>query len=227
MSALDIEIGTQNGTAFGMAERKTKYPPKEKLKQLRELRGLSMAKLAAKIGREAPLIYKLEKGITRYNETLLADLAAALDVSPAELLDEDLEAMPEKASAKQGFSEDAIPFDGDPKIARLPDLSPNEFVYNVRTRILDQIGIIPGDLLIIDTGQGFRSRLRDGDVVVAQIYEVADPMKATTVLRQFLAPSMLVSNSTGENPPPINTKSTGAALTGVMVSSHRSKPSRA
>lgn len=56
-----------------------------------------------------------------------------------------------------------------------------------------------------------------GDVVIAQLY---DGMSAMTLLRQFVAPSLLITNSYAPNLPTINTRTDDAAIKGVVVSSH-------
>ncbi len=60
----------------------------EQLRRLRDLRGLSQAALAAKIGGHAMTISKLERGERAPSLKMLRRLAAALDVPPAWLLDD-------------------------------------------------------------------------------------------------------------------------------------------
>lgn len=225
MSKSAIAFVTQNYTSLSGMKVPPKYPPKLRLLQLRKERGLSMEKLAGMIGREKPLIYKLEKGLTRYNETVLNALAKALEVSPMELLSDEED---HGSGAPPGLAEDAHPFDLRLGTEGLPLLGPQEFVYEVSTRVLDQINILPGDRLVINMADGFLNRLQDGDVVIAQVYSDAAGANATTILRQFLSPSLLVSNSGLDNPKPINTRSEDATIKGVMTSSHRikSRPSR-
>ena len=129
---------------------------------MRLKRGLSMDKLAALIGREKPLIYRLEHGFARYNESTLKALAEALGVQPFELLEND-------GAPMRGMAEDAVPYDMQDDGKSLPALKNTEFAYVVSTATLDQIGILPGDVLIIDTGTERLRRLKDGDVVIAQI----------------------------------------------------------
>ncbi|MDY6960271.1 MAG: helix-turn-helix transcriptional regulator [Pseudomonadota bacterium] len=219
MSKSVIDFVTDNFTSLNGMKVPPKYPPKIRLRQLRTERGLSMEKLAGMIGREKPLIYKLEKGLTRYNETVLNALAKALEVSPMELLADEADT----SAAPRGLAEDAIPYDADNAAGGLPSLGPHEFAYEVKSSILNQIGLLPGDLAIFDMRMGFADRLTDGDVVIAQVYNEGDTLTAVTVLRQYLAPGMLVSNSSSANPPPLNTKVDDVAIKGVMTSSHRVK----
>ena len=66
----------------------------DQLKKLRELRGLSQAALAAKIGGHAMTISKLERGERAPSLKMLRRLAAAFDVPPAWLLDDGGRASP-------------------------------------------------------------------------------------------------------------------------------------
>jgi transcriptional regulator with XRE-family HTH domain len=196
-----------------MAKMVQKYPPKEKLKRLREARGLSMDKLAAMINREKPLIYRLEKGYARYNEETLGALAQALGVQPIDLLEDE---SPKTAAP----DEDAAPYAGQGDVD-LPSFGENKRPYVMKTPILDQIGILPGDIIVVDITPERISRLKDGDVVVAQAYDNSEPVSARTVVRQYLGPFLLLGNSSSIDVPSINMRKHDAAIKGVMVSSHR------
>ena len=218
MSKTIIDFVTVNYPSLREMKAIPKYPPKKRLKQLRDERGLSMEKLASMIGREKPLIYKLEKGLTRYNETVLNALAKALEVSPMELLKDEQDG--DDIVPTMGPLQDAIPYDANLNTGALPAIDSQQFVYELKSSVLDQIGLFPGDIIIIDISPDFLDGLSDGDVVVAQSYEGG---VATTIVRQFVGPCMLVSNSSGTNPPIINIRSQDVGIKGVMRSSHRLK----
>jgi transcriptional regulator with XRE-family HTH domain len=195
-----------------MAKMEAKYPPKQKLKKLREQRGLSMDKLAAMIGREKPLIYRLEKGIARFNESTLAALAEALQVSPMELLEDgDMDREPSSPV------NDAIPY--QPELwPRLPKLESYEIAYKIQSWVLDQRGILRGDIAVFDMRRDRIDDLRDGDVVIA---ELRLNVGTRVILRQYLGPFLLLGNSRKMEVQPIHTMKDNVSIVGVMVSSHR------
>lgn len=212
-----IDFVTRDYPSLSGMKAIKKYPPKKRLRELRNARGLSMEKLASMIGREKPLIYKLEHGLTRYNETVLNALARALEVSPMELLKDEQDGDPAGPSMSM---QDAIPYEITQDSGALPPIADQQVLYEMKSLVLDQIGLFPGDILIIDISPNFLDILDDGDVVVAQAHE-GD--RTAIIVRQFLAPSMLVSNSSGMNPPVINIRSEDVGIKGVMRSSHRVK----
>jgi transcriptional regulator with XRE-family HTH domain len=106
---------------------------------------------------------------------------------------------PKAQQLQPGFSNsDALPFTGQGE-ERTRALTPADAlgrragvdVWQVRTTALAQMGYLPGDFLLVDTHQS--ERARQGDVVVAQVY---DNHKGTahTILRR-LEPPVLVAAS--------------------------------
>jgi SOS-response transcriptional repressor LexA len=105
--------------------------------------------------------------------------------------------------------------------ADLPALGENRSPYVMKTPVLDHIGILPGDIIVVDIGVERLSRLKDGDVVIARVHDKTEAAAAKTVARQYLGPFLLVANSSSMDLPPINLRKEDAAIKGVMVSSHR------
>ena len=164
------------------------------------------------IGREKPLIYRLEKGIARFNESTLAALAEALQVSPMELLEDgDLDREPTSPV------NDAIP-DQLEFWPRLPKLENYETAYKIQSGALDQRGILRGDIVVFDTRRSRIDDLKDGDVVLAMLRL---NVGSKILLRQYLGPFLLLGNSRTMEMQPIHTMKDNVSIVGVMVSSHR------
>jgi transcriptional regulator with XRE-family HTH domain len=179
-----------------------------RIKQLREARGWSMRKLAEKVSTSASTINKLEKGETTLNVHWMERLARIFDVSAAELLG--------SASDKVGFQEDVIPHErgqDEPKLA----LTETQLLYQVTTKALDQLGIMPGALLVVETSKASLTAIENGDPVIAQLTSDRD---AITLLRQYIAPSLLITNSSEDNAPIINLRNEDAGIQGIVVAAH-------
>lgn len=116
------------------------------------------------------------------------------------------------------FREEAVPFNPTDDALSELKLSPSQFFYEAKSDVLDQIGIAHGSVLIVDASPEAIEGISSGDAVIAQLY---DEMRAVTVLRQFIAPSLLITNSSHANSPIINLRTDDAAIKGVVVSSHR------
>lgn len=200
---------------MGSGARLLNAPSMEnRIKHLREARGWSMRELASRANASASTINNLEKGNVRLNLEWIERLARIFGVEPTDIV-----AMGELKAA--GFSEDVQPFDLKPGRTDIPAVGENEFIYQVRTRALDHIGIYPDDLLIVSIADGFLERLKNGDVVIAQAYEGDKSLDAKTVLRQFLKPGLLVTNSSEDNPAPIVIGKQDASIKGVVTAVHR------
>ena len=178
---------------------------KNRIKELRNEHGLSVRALAARLNAAPTTVSDLENGKRELNTNWMLRLSKVFSVSPEEVAG--------WGSKWKGFSEDAEPYGGDTKHFKLKD---TEFTYVVKSNCLNQIGISPGDILIVDMSPSAFEKLKTGDVVIAQVYREND---ATTILRQFLNPNILVSNSSEENAPVINTSKEDVAIKGVVTSS--------
>jgi transcriptional regulator with XRE-family HTH domain len=179
-----------------------------RIKQLREARGWSMRKLAEKVSTSASTINKLEKGETTLNVHWMERLARIFEVSAAELLG--------SASDKVGFQEDVVPHEqgqGEPKLA----LTETQLLYQVKTKALDQLGIMPGALLVVETSKASVTAIADGDPVIAELNGDRD---VVALLRQYIAPSLLITNSSEDNAPIINLRNENAGLKGGVVAAH-------
>jgi len=84
----------------------------------------------------------------------------------------------------------------------------------VKSSVLDCLDYKPGDILFIDIGQAAVNELKPGQCVLAQYYS---GMAATTILRQFISPSLLITNSRRENFVPLNLDVDDVAIKGVVV----------
>lgn len=170
-----------------------------------------MRELASKLNTSASTVNKLEKGQTQLTVFWMEKLAEVFGVQVRDLLRP-------TGNTTPGFREDAVPF--QPKGDALAEmkLSPSQFFYEVKSEVLDQIGIAQGSILVVDASPEALDGISSGDAVIAQLY---DKMRAVTVLRQFIAPSLLITNSSHANAPIINLRSDDASIKGVVVSSHR------
>lgn len=185
-----------------------------RIKELREVRGWSMDDLAARANTGSSTISKLEKGKTRLTIEWIERLAKAFNVPPEEI------AVFSNRKAQER-RDDAVPYDGH--IAELK-LSTTQRPYLVVSDSLDELDIKPGIILIVDIEPSEVAKISSGDIVVAQDFENSgDKM----LLRQFVAPNLLVTNSSNENAPLINMRRSDAIIKGIVVAAHHRFPGRA
>ena len=182
---------------------------KNRIKELREARGWSMEELGRRVGIGKSGVNKWEKGVNQIKMDKLQKLAEIFEVPIYEIIDV-------SGNTVGSFEEDAEPYVAENRNERI-DLGNAEFLYTAKTIVLDQIGIVPGTTLVVNMGNDAMEHLQSEDIVLAQLY---DGMSAKTVLRQFIAPSLLITNSSSDNQPTINLRNEDAVIKGVVTSWH-------
>lgn len=207
---------TDEKQAIRPPKKMSPYTPKPRITQMRDDRGWTMEDSARRANTTKSTINKLEKGAVRLNEEWIARLAQAFGVSEAEIA-----GYPSTGAKMLSLCDDAAPYVAAPGDAE-PDV-PNEFPWEVKTLVLDQIDILPGDILRVSIAAEAKTGLTDGEILLCQLYDPVDPWdqsKARTALRQFRWPSLLTTNSSGVNEI-VNMRSGAAAIVGRVISRRR------
>ncbi len=192
-----------------------KYPMTNRIDALRG--NLSYQKIAELINdsdginTNASTISKLAKGQMQLTETWLSRLSRALGVDRAALLGDE----PHATSGQ--LQEDAAlyePDDGSP-LAGLRQK--NRDLWEVRSSALDELGIVPGALILVDVSEAAVASVQTGDPVVVQVYSDAELTSAVTLLRQFIEPNLLITNSRDDNELPLNMQTANAHIKGRIL----------
>jgi transcriptional regulator with XRE-family HTH domain len=198
---------------------------RQRIKELREKRGWSMRELAARANTTSSTINKLEKGLTRLNTDWLTRLAAALEVEPQELITPSDREPPPIQQDDVELYEGGLPYgllnifddrDKEKDAEYLKSRFAKQSRYMVKSSVLDQIGITTNSIIISDASPEEINRIKTGNIVIAELRENG---RKVTILRQFLAPSILVANSSMPLPPVINMRLQDATIKAVVVAS--------
>jgi hypothetical protein len=132
---------------------------------------------------------------------------------------------PSASQGYRGFAEDAVPFDAkgaDPAVsAALKALIGGRKAadpWTIRTRALERIGYLPGDIVIVDLGR----RPEAGDAVCAQVYDWrrAD---AETVMRLYEPPYLVAASLDEGLRRPLVVDNERVIIKGVVLP-HRLRP---
>lgn len=97
-------------------------------------------------------------------------------------------------------------------------LSDTQFPYVTKSNVLDEIGIQAGKILIVDMFPEIIKQLKSEDVVIVQYHQGT---KATTLLRQYIEPNLLITNSRTDNAPIINLQTEDAQIMGIVIAFHQ------
>ena len=181
---------------------------KNRIKELRDKRGWTMRDLAARLNTTSSTINKLEKGLTRLNVQWMKRLSEVFGVHPDQIVEFSLAIQEEKP-------DDASLYEG--KIEELKVME-TQLLYIVKKVALDQRGIEPGMILIVETSSERVEKMHSGDIVIA---EHSGDMGITTLLRQFVSPNVLITNSSEYRPSIISTKQKDVAIRGIAVGGYR------
>lgn len=186
---------------------------RNRVKELRIQKGLTVSALADLVGMSHTHISRIENGQRGLSLPVAERIAKAMDTSAWKVMGANSAA---SADPRSGFAEDAEPYQptsASPLPVR-PSRSQNIDPWMVKTNALDRVGIRQGMIVFIDISAEAVENLQPLQCVIAQIYEDTG---ATTVLRQFVPPALLVTNSSGDNSLPLDLDKGDAHIKGVVV----------
>jgi transcriptional regulator with XRE-family HTH domain len=154
-----------------------------RIKELRERATLTQEALADLVGTTANHIWRLESGATKLTQEWMERLSEVLNCHPADLI------------ANVVAAEVAVevePMESSPVVAAIA--SRGLRVYRVTERSVVNLGIGPGDVITVDESPEAVANPKGLDVVLVEIGP-----ERKRALRQFVPPSMLVTNRGGAN----------------------------
>jgi putative transcriptional regulator len=188
-----------------------------RIRELREAKGLSQGDLGLRIGLGKWDISRIENGKTQLKLETAKKVAAALDVSIAEVLDIDDDGGP-----PSGFAEDLAVYDarpGDPFAGLAAD---NRYLMTATSNVLDLARIDAGDVLVVDGSAAICKSPPPLAAVRVQYHPDPDrPEHAVTLLRQFVPPRLVITNCSSGNGRSLDLERDDAQILGVVVSVHR------
>lgn len=195
---------------------------KNRIKELRESLGLSRDALGAMAKTTGSTVYKLENNIMALNTKWMERLAAPLNVRPGDLIADDA-ATAEKQPI--GFLAQStvkpIPDSEKKKLGRVLPFQHN--LYLVISPALDELGILQGDYVEIDENPAAWRNLTQGHVVLAEVLPEDDEESPVTlqVLREYIEPNLLITNSKYDNEPIINMSAAKVKIVGIAIGARR------
>lgn len=157
-----------------------------RIRELREKAGLSAERLADRVGTTQATISRLETGARRLTVSWMRRITDALQVRPEELI---------APAPMPDFKADVEPAVVTDMLVKTALQDSGRRAYRVLTDACDNKGIIEGAYVVVDETKTSLDQLSDGEVVVASVYDIADLREPKLILRQFLAPTLLIPNS--------------------------------
>lgn len=179
-----------------------------RIRELREKKRLSTYKLAELVGTTQSTIHRLEAGQRKLTVEWMRRIADALGVQPADLI---------APTILEKSDDDVTPHVPDDAVLRHALEGSNRQLWRVEGDVLDYLNIKTGGVIVADTTRRRLSDLQSGNVCVIQVYDVRDMRHPRTLLRQYIAPSLFITNSSKHNEQPIDAKRIDVNILGVIL----------
>lgn len=185
---------------------------KHTIRERRLAKNWSMQKLAEKVGTTVGTINRIETGETKLMHDLVPALGEALGCHWRDLFVDEADSPPQI-----GFSDDATPFvpcSADPLASLM--LGEKRDLWTVKSNALNAIGIAAGQPIVVNISQDAVDGAASLDPVVVQVIDADNPIRAVTLLRQFIEPDLFITNSTDANEPPLSRRERDIRIKGVI-----------
>lgn len=177
-----------------------------RIRELRDQQKLSSYRLAELVGTTQPTIQRLETGKRKLTVDWMQRIARALGVMPHELL---------APVFLEETESDVAPYAPDDAHAAAALRSADRQLFRVMTDAVSYAGPRPGDVVSVDISEGVIDRAKTGDICVAIVID-ARTLQKRHILRQYLAPSLLTTNSITKNSLPIDMRRADVEIVGVV-----------
>lgn len=164
-----------------------------RIREIRQRKKMSAQELANLVGTAQSTIHRLETGQQRLTDIWMEKIARALNVEAIDLL-----VIANKIST---FHEE-VKFFEHGNVAN--DRHNSNVLFQVTSNSLDYLGFQVNEVRSFSIQQADLANVKTGDVVIHAIRDEAQKDKEVLVLRQFVAPSLLVANSKSLNLPTID-----------------------
>lgn len=193
---------------------------KNQIKTLRMARAISAEQLAELVGISQGHMSRIENGVRGLSYEMAEKVAMVLGTNVENVFGNTLRnsADPEP----KGMHEDVEPYIPQPDDAFTvaPKKRQNVDPWLVKSNAVDQTDIRPGDIVYVDISTEAVESVQSLKIVVAQHYG-AGLTTARSIMRQFIAPNLLITNSSESNEIPLSTDKDDVHIKGVVVGRHR------
>lgn len=177
---------------------------------------MTLEQLAQKAGISESYLSRLEGGSRPLRMEHAEKLAMALETTVAEIFD-----LANEQRKPSGFQEDFIPYVPQPADAVHITAAPNTYLFEVCSDALDRAGISRGDVVAVTDDQAICANPAPLAAVRVRLHPKDDFMKPVSLLRQFVPPTLLITNSSTGQAPMIDMDDEDAHIVGVVLLSHR------
>jgi transcriptional regulator with XRE-family HTH domain len=192
-----------------------------RIRELRKSRGMTLEILAGRVGLHHSHLSRLEKGERLLMIPMAEKIARELGYSPQEVLGYAASVSLASTPTNSGLQEDLAPYtlsENDPLTAMQGS---STYLFSVRTNALSKAGILFGDIVAVTDDAAVCRAPPPLAAVRVRLHPSDNFMKPSSLLRQFVPPRLLITNSMDGNAEPIDMDDHDAHIVGVITSVHR------
>ncbi len=183
-----------------------------RIRELRLRRGYSLADLGQILGVPRQTVSRLERGEIQLTEVWMRRFARALKVDLFEILDD----------TPDEYSRDVTFYTPEAGSAlEIAIAGEARALFKVHSRALDNLDILPGDIALGDMSSKAIRNVKTGDIVVAEVPALSKNEDAKMVLRQFVEPRLLITNSSHHNARSVDIGTDNITLKAVIIAWHK------
>lgn len=190
---------------------------KNRIRELREARGLTQEDLGEKVGRTKHQILRLENGSVKLDLETADKVAVALGVTLAELVG--LESMKNGTTSAPGFADKATPYQPQPDDGLGGLVGDNRYLFTIESDALENMGIKRGDVVLVSDAAVDVEAVRPLQAVLVNWRSRSSPVRSVLLPRQFVPPNLAITNARSNEP--TLTLDGDAHIFAVCVSVHR------
>jgi transcriptional regulator with XRE-family HTH domain len=162
-----------------------------RIKELRDLQGLSQEELGKRVGTTQPQIQRLETGERKLTEDWMRRIAKGLGCRPADLL---------TVAIMAEFENEVVPFFPDAMQDLAKPLKARNLAYfRVKTDALTLADVPREMVILVDQSEKAINERKTGDILLLQVTGQNSKRRSVRLVRQYVAPRMLTTNRAGTN----------------------------
>lgn len=193
-----------------------------RIRELRQSRSLTQEELGTMVQKTKDQISRLEKGETKLDLKTANKIAQAFGVPLTEVVN--IEGVPSGAhkmpARPAGFSEDVSDYKPGPDDPLARAQQADIYLKRVENDVLDKVGAQKGCVLKINISRQAVKDVKPLDLVLVRYHPADDFMKAVSLVRQFVPPRLLITNSGSANLRMIDMDDEDAHIVGVVSKIH-------
>lgn len=193
--------------------------PANRVREFRIAAGLTLEQLADRMGLSHSHVQRVETGKRGLSVPLAERFADVFGKTTQEVLG--MSATPANATgghlASGGFREDAEPYADRKRLRLQPRKGENIDPWHIKSDAVARAGVRAGQVRFVDLSAEAVENVKPLQCVIAQIYDVGPEGRTVTVVRQFVPPSLLITNSDTICEMPLDIDKGDAYIKGVIL----------